>query len=97
MNDSGFSNRTDAIVDLIRRGSGQPASVPAVRGNPATNVIQLPEGGYVLKSDLQELESDLYARLADQLNAVITQRLAPLEQGASEPQERERLLGGFVA
>jgi uncharacterized protein YaiI (UPF0178 family) len=97
---SGFSNRTDAIVDLIRRGSGQPLSVPLAStvGTKDANVIQPRGEEYVSKSDLQELESDLYAKLTDQLNELLNQRLTPLEQGAFQlEQEKEVLLGESAA
>jgi Arc/MetJ-type ribon-helix-helix transcriptional regulator len=68
----GFSNRTDAIIDLIQRGSGQEMPTSAV-AQKANNVIQPEE--YVSQTDLQELESDLYTRLSDQLNGLLDARL----------------------
>jgi len=91
---NGLGNRTDAIVDLIRRGSGQKLPVSSVFRKDSSVIQPVDEDEYVSKTDLQELESDLYARLVDQLNELLNQRLAPLERSTSQlEQERDALLG----
>jgi hypothetical protein len=80
ISDTRFRGRTDAILDLIQLGISTKIATASViqKADKADSVIQ-PEEAYVSRTELQELESDLYTRLSDQLNGLLNIRLGELQ------------------